>query len=302
MWHKYRMRKWIDIIREYADPDDRKTDPFYRGSAHRAPAALADRPGFSEWFSGSKVCAPDGSPLIAFHGSFEQFSEFKLQSENRRAYGFNRLGYWFDIDPRTPAHFAGYTHDIMASERQPTVGGVMPCVLSIKKPFHLDSEFIYRADTDELKQLEDELRIWDDLYMVQARHDDLGNLRHKNGGRLLTPDGKPFDEMKYRKMKKHRDEVRTRIIKIGDMAGDRIDGWDTLMKQLPRGAKSTDAEVDAFRNELIADGHDGIYLGDTAADFGTRDYAGTDWWIAFHPNQIKSIFAQSFSDSPDIMM
>ncbi len=296
------MRNWIDLIVEYADPEDRAKAPFYRGAAHYAPKALVDRPGFKEWFAGSKVCGPTGDPLIAFHGSFEQFSEFKLQSEKRRAYGFNRLGYWFDIDPRTPEHFAGYGNKkFMDNTYEQHAGGVMPCVLSIKKPFHLDSEYLYRDDADELQRLDAELNIWHDLYQVQSRRDDLGNLRHRNGGRLLTPDGKPFDEAKYRKMQKHREQVYAKIIKVERMDGDRIDGWDTLMKQLPRGPKSTDAEVDAFRDSLIAEGHDGIYLGDTAADFGTRDYAGTDWWIAFHPNQIKSILAPKFSDANDIM-
>ena len=91
---------------EYADPEDRMKDPFHRGEAHYAPP-LWDRPGFKQWFEGSKVCGPNGDPLIAFHGSFEQFTEFKLHSEKRQAYGFNRLGFWFDIDPRTPEYFAG---------------------------------------------------------------------------------------------------------------------------------------------------------------------------------------------------
>lgn len=230
------MRKWINLF-EYADPENRQNQTFYQGAAHYAPKSLWERPGFAEWFEGSKVCAPNGTPLMAFHGSFESFAEFKLDSENRRSYGFNRLGYWFDIDPRTPEYFAGYGDEHFMTRETAKGGSVMPCVLSIKKPLHLDSEFVYGNDDEESRNVK----------------------------------------------------------------SDRIDAWDNLMNLLPKRAKSSAAEVDAFRNQLISEGYDGIYLGDTAADFGTRNYVGTDWWIAFHPNQIKSIMAPKFSNSNDIM-
>ncbi len=296
------MRNWINLINEYADPDDRMQEPYYRGAAHRAPASLWDRPGFKEWFAGSRVAAPNGDPLIAFHGSFEQFSEFKLVSDKRRAYGFNRLGFWFDIDPRTPEYFAGYQADTLPHPNA-SAGGVMPCVLSIKKPFHLDSEFLYRADADELAELQKEYNVWSDAFYSSTR-DDYGNRVDSKGRPLKLPNGERFDDRKYREMQKQYDKLTRNLIQAGtrgEHGGDRIDGFDILLKQLPNGAKSSDEEVDEFKRQLIAEGHDGIYLGDTAADFASRKFSGTDWWIAFHPNQIKSIFAQSFSDSSDIM-
>ncbi len=286
------MRNWINLLTEYADPDDRKTKTFYQGQAHYAPKSLWDREGFTEWFSGSKVAAPNGDPLVAFHGTYEDFSEFKLSSKNRHSYGFNRLGFWFDIDPRTPEYFAGYgDKDLMSRDYPKTTGSVMPCVLSIKNPFHMDSDFIYMEDINELRVIEKE-------YMKMA--DQNSSVSRDPQGNARLPDGSVFDEMLFRKISKEYDRVRARIHSWDSMHSERIDGWTQLMKLLPNGVKSSDADVDAFRNELIANGHDGIYIGDTAADFATRDFAGTDWWIAFHPNQIKSIFAQSFTDSPDI--
>ena len=160
----------------------------------------------------------------------------------------------------------------------------MPCVLSIKKPFHLDSEFIYLPDIKELDQLHSD---W--LNLCDER--DSEKNEYKNHTLY----------MKARDAERKYNTKRAEIIRYEDEKGDRIDGWHTLMKQLPRGVKSTAAEVDGFQQELIQEGHDGIYLGDTAADFASRSYAGTDWWIAFHPNQIKSVFAKSFTDSNNIM-
>lgn len=292
------MRNWIQIINEYADPDKRKDDTFYQGTAHYAPKMIWERPGFKEWFAGSHVCAPNGEPLIAFHGSFEQFSEFKLVSERRRSYGFNRLGYWFDIDPRTPEYFAGYTGKTITTK----VGGIMPCVLSIKKPFSLDSEFIYTPDVEALNAIS---VLYDEISELKwsASHDSLGNLVNRETGEpLLLRDGRRLTDTLSRKIENEYDEKRRAIMTYEhDMeTGPRIDAFGELMKMLPNGAKSTDAEVEAFKQQLIAEGHDGIYLGDTAADFKTRGFAGTDWWIAFYPNQIKSIYAKSFTSSPDI--
>lgn len=284
--HKYSMRKWINLL-EYADPDKRQSDTFAQGSAHYSPD-LKDREGFSEWFAGSKVCGPTGDPLIAFHGSFEQFTEFKHQSDNRRSYGFNRLGFWFDVDPRTPEYFAGGK-------------SIMPCVLSIKNPFHLDSEFIYTPDIEELRTLSADFKEVSGAKM-SARRDNLGNLVDREGNPIILKNGKRLNDDLYRTIERAHDEKRREILSYENEASQRIDGFHSLMKMLPRGAKSTDAEVDAFKADLIQQGYDGIYLGDTAADFATRDYVGTDWWIAFRPNQIKSIFAKSFSDSPNIML
>jgi hypothetical protein len=288
------MRKWINLT-EAADPDN-KVDYYHKGESHYAPE-LQERTGFSKWFEGSRVVGPTGKPLIAFHGSFEQFMEFKLESERRRAYGFNRLGFWFDVDPRTPAYFAGYIDNKAGGS---SVGGIMPCVLSIKKPFHLDSEYIYSSEVTDLLLLRDRFREVSRLYTHSSR-DNLGNIVDRNGERVYLSSGELLTPSLYRDISRKYDEKKAKLIAPDGTGAPRIDGFDRLLKLLPKGAKSRDADVDAFRRELEAEGHDGIYLGDTAADFESRGFSSTDWWIAFKPNQIKSIFAKSFSDSPNIM-
>lgn len=277
------MRQWIDLINE----------SYIHTQFHSAPQGLRERPGFEEWFAGSKAIDENGEPLMVFHGSFEHFAEFKLESENRRAYGFNRLGYWFDVDPRTPEYYGGFGTRDRPSEK--SSGGVMPCVLSIKKPFYLDSEYLWSPEIEALSEIKAEYEAQCEQY-YKTKTDDLGNYR--------LPDNTFFNYQEYKKLEKEYDRLRQAIIASGfeDGRADRIDAFDTLMKCLPKGPKSSEAEVEEFRNQLIAEGHDGIYLGDTAADFGTRGLAPTGWFIAFHPHQIKSILAQSFSANSNNIM
>ncbi len=266
------MRKFIDII-------DRDDDHYSRTNMS-STSYLFEKPGFKEWFSGSKVHDDSGNPLVCYHGTFEDFSEFKLQSENRRAYGFNRLGFWFDVSPETPSYFSGKS------------GNIKPCVLSIKKPFYLDSEFLYKDDTDKLRQAHDTFKKYSDLHQT-VKLDDLGNYR--------LPDGKIFDFTSYKKSEIEYDTLRQKSIAYEHDPKIRDDAFNRLMSLLPNGSKSSDKEVDSFKQSLIDEGHDGIYLGDTAADFATRNFKSTDWFVAFYPNQIKSIFSERFSSSSNIM-
>lgn len=278
-----------DFINEYADPDDRSSKTFHQGSAHYAPETLWDRPGFKEWFNGSHVVAPNHQPLVAFHGTFEQFSEFAMENGKKVSYGFNRLGYWFDIDPRTPEFFAGYNYGGNNEIKDEPYGTVMPCVLSIKRPFHFDSEYVFVDDVKELRDAYTEMKDASERYFASKENSEDYNQNVSLYGLYSIA------KQKYNKK-------RDQIIAWNDGGIDRADGYTAMMKKLPNGMESSNAQVDEFRQELISAGYDGIYFGDTAADFETRDYAGTDWWVAFYPNQIKSIFAQSFSaNSNDIM-
>lgn len=287
------MRNFINLV-EGADPDS-KNSIYHRGSSHYAPD-LWEREGFANWFKGSQVIGPTGNPLIAFHGSFEQFSEFRFQSDRRRSYGFNRLGFWFDVDPTTPEYFAGYENGIAKG----THGGVMPCVLSIKKPLYLDSEFLYRDDAEELEQKQTLYRAASLLHMNSHR-DSLGNIVGRDGKSLRLPDGRLLTPKLYKEINDDYSNAKNKMINLAGGSSNRDDAFTHLMKLLPRGARSSDKEVDEFRQELESHGYDGIYLSDTAADFESRNFTSTDWWIAFRPNQIKSIFAKSFTDSPNIM-
>lgn len=235
---------------------------------------LEQHPGFQTWFAGSKAVLEDGSPQVCYHGTFEDFAEFAHISPNRRSYGFNRLGFWFDTDPRTPEYFAGYDQRPFGSGPH---GVIMPCYLSVKKPLYMDSEGLWGEDAEKLQL----------FYDMRQRH--IGGLT-RNGLKLTADiDGQPFDMDLFRRLG---DEVR-----VIERNYEKTDGWHRLMAHLPNGVKSKDHEVDEFKAAMIAEGYDGIYISDTLADHGSRNYTTTNWWVVFHPNQIKSAFARNFDGS-----
>jgi hypothetical protein len=254
------MRNFINLIEGFIDAKYRVGT---RTSITTQPDVL-NNPAFIKWFGKSKVSTTDGHPLVCYHGTYQDFTTFKPIGDNKLSHAFNRLGYWFDVNAETPSHFAGYQQNL-----QGTAGSVMPCFLRIVKPFFLDSEYVFDSDRDEL---------------VAARNAyfDLHKevMKGKAGSNLMKKTQEA--EKNYNKLKKELEEIRS-------------DGFWRLMKLLPNGAKSSSIEVAEFRDMLMSEGHDGIYLGDTTADWGTRGHKVTDWWITFHPNQIKSIYSKEFN-------
>ena len=245
-----------------------------------------DTPEFQNWFKGSWVVDKQGKPIVCYHGTFEDFAEFSYSPKNRTSYGFNRLGFWFDTDPRTPAWLAGYEED----GRYPNVGSIYPCYLSIKKPFYLDSEYLFGEDQEHMRELAARVKEYGKLFH-SAKRDQYGNARGPDGQPIRLPDGSIFTDRHYQNATKEYDNF---VEKLGNNQ-HRIDGFWKLMELLPDGIKSKTEDVVKFQQELISEGYDGIFLGDTIADFSSRNYETTHWWIAFHPNQIKSIFAKEFN-------
>jgi hypothetical protein len=225
---------------------------------------------FVSWFSNSRVCDPSGKPLVCYHGTFSDFDTFAHTKDlglGGAGSGFNRLGFWFDTDPRTPNWFAGY------DERSgPSRGGnVLPVYLRITNPLVMSSEYFH--DAAEVLHLTSETkRIFWELNKEK-------NEREKY--RL---------DIEYNAAKKKLDNF-LKLIKTS-----RIDGFDQILKMIPHDGKyASTIDTEAFRADIIAEGYDGIHISDTLADGASRSYDTTDWWLAFRPEQIKSVFSRNYN-------
>jgi hypothetical protein len=221
-------------------------------------AEVVFSPAFQAWFGGSKVIDSVGNPLVCYHGTFRDFSEFKHHAFGTAGSGFNRLGFWFDVNPDTANSFAGYEP---GADYASPGANVKPCYLSIQKPYVIEGDWLWDEDLDKLRALRAAINY------TRVHKDD--------GGHHLA-----VQEYKA---------LNARL-----MADD---AWSRVMSFLPNGVKSSTAEVAAFQQKLIDGGYDGIKMVDTLADGGTRDFKPTDWWIAFRPNQIKSVFNQNVDRS-----
>jgi hypothetical protein len=85
-----------------------------------------DTPEFKRWFKGSKVVDEIGRPLIVYHGTTQNFTEFK--DTGKRASGlWHGAGFYFSKSPFTASDYAG--EDLEGAN-------VLPVYLSIKNPFY----------------------------------------------------------------------------------------------------------------------------------------------------------------------
>lgn len=93
------------------------------------PAYQTSTPEFKKWFGNSKVTSADGTPLVVYHGTTEDFSSFpKEKRPSQRAHSA-ALGHFFTDDPEA----AGGTYAEGEGAR------IMPVFLSIKNPKRYDS-------------------------------------------------------------------------------------------------------------------------------------------------------------------
>lgn len=231
-------------------------------------ANVLDNSEFKAWFAGSKVIDNDNKPLVCYHGTFRDFAKFENHDNGWAGNGFNRIGFWFDVAPETPNWLAGYEEGYGVS----TGANVKPCYLSIKNPIIFTGEMIWEEDISNIqtlrKNMSDAFNYWNAV---------------KNGASWLSSEA----ELKYRNAGRAYDTAMSRFMKD--------DPWTRLRRLLPNGENATTSQVAEFQQECIVQGYDGIHLVQTMADAASRNYRPTDWWIAFKPNQIKSIFNQNYN-------
>lgn len=191
---------------------------------------------FRRWFHGSKVVDSSGKPLVVFHGTFEDFREFKLDSEKRRANGMNRLGFWFDVGTDTPNWFATGGLDS-------TGGKVLLAYLSIKRPFVFTSEPVFRDDEDTLARHsgDEQWGKFNKHVEMMDRQDSFDHMVRMIGAPSINDSGGP--RKREEAVERFRDEL------IGE-GYDGIHLPDTYADAGTRGGRRSDWWI-AFRSNQI---------------------------------------------------
>ena len=108
-------------------------------------------PAFKAWFKDSKVVAPSGEPLVAYHGSLSAFDEFRTtvnwgEGKARRAAWLGELGSWFAAPSGHPGEYdpenaAAVASDFVVDPRTDEYKAgaqVYPVYLSIKNPVEFE--------------------------------------------------------------------------------------------------------------------------------------------------------------------
>ncbi len=83
--------------------------------------SITDNENFKKWFEGSKAVDNNGNPLVVYHGTKKDFSEFNSNARGR--YDVGKLGYFFTANP-----------DIAAMYAKGKGGSITPVYISLQNP------------------------------------------------------------------------------------------------------------------------------------------------------------------------
>lgn len=104
----------------------------FRGQQH--PTTGTDTPEFQAWFRRSRVCNPDGSPRVVYHGTASIFDTFDHQHGGAATDASDAgLGFWFSD---STARASAAATDAAQSQHDAEIAGqqIIPVYLRIEKP------------------------------------------------------------------------------------------------------------------------------------------------------------------------
>lgn len=93
------------------------------------PSAPTETPQFKTWFKDSKVLGDDGGPLIVYHGTKSDFSEFDPEKMGVSDEGLAGKGFYFTYNPEEASSYA--LRDNFGSGDAPNV---IPAYISLQNP------------------------------------------------------------------------------------------------------------------------------------------------------------------------
>jgi hypothetical protein len=101
--------------------------------AQAAIKKITDTPEFKRWFAGSKVVDGQGRPLVVYHGTLADFTEFDLSKFGQTDSGSWGKGIYLSKNPDKAAEYA-LGNDYARAVGRPNDGTIMPVFVRIEKP------------------------------------------------------------------------------------------------------------------------------------------------------------------------
>jgi GNAT superfamily N-acetyltransferase len=116
-------QKSMDLMTRMNEESNRRADEVESGTLEMRDAPKApptDSAAFKKWFGDSKVVDENGEPVVVYHGTLKEFTQFEASKQDKRDAGF-----WFG-DAKNA--------NVYAASGEPRGNNVMPVYLSIKNP------------------------------------------------------------------------------------------------------------------------------------------------------------------------
>lgn len=286
------------------------------------------------WFAGSQVVNPDGSPKRMYHGTgggdIQAFDVNKIDPNGLYGPGFyftdspdvagstGGAGEWSDIDNNAVDNRAGYafqraafTIDDWSDAQWKTIREQI--IRESRNAREHDQQVGWSNAFDQMQRGRDKFREWvvtdappwlvDSLGIERHRHTmptiypvylsiknplDMDILLTDEIARLLI-DVTGFDEYDFREYPKR---IAEKEITVGDFYRE-IARWFFYMRKKEESVQPGKIRMN---RALIRAGYDGIHHqgGGVVGTFGDHEV-----WIAFSPNQIKSVFSAKFDPASD---
>ena len=110
-------------------PEAAQIKALYQG----ARAAQTETPEFKSWFGDSKVVDDNGKPLVVYHGTNRQITQFDGNKRAEKDAGWYGSGIYMTADPNTASAYSGY--DDFTKSADSDGSHVMPLYVSIQNPY-----------------------------------------------------------------------------------------------------------------------------------------------------------------------
>lgn len=104
---------------------------------------------FQDWFGDSKVVHIDGTPLVVYHGTDQNFGVFSGAAKSQSTHSAAGAGIFFARDPDVATSFSGRSLNAHPFWELKPGANVMPVYLSINKPMMLSVQAFKRATAKE---------------------------------------------------------------------------------------------------------------------------------------------------------
>jgi hypothetical protein len=132
---------------------------YFSGEVYsRTGRGQTDTDAFKRWFGASKVVDTDGKPLVVYHGTQADFTEFSTSPSSRRTKGGKALdnvgAIFFSDDPMVASAYAGVATSNLTGKPfawppgSENGGRVMPVYLSLKNPLTIDAKDSLYSDVE----------------------------------------------------------------------------------------------------------------------------------------------------------
>lgn len=151
------LRRLIDRRAEGNRDRRQRVDPQQEGNAEAAEDGLTEfdqslqteTDAFKRWFGDSKVVDENGRPLVVYHGTKGDFSEFKRAAGSRFDGGWFGDGFYLTASPELASAYAMRERDGSATSRP---SSVMPVYVKMENPYRVNLSELSHSEATNFTQ------------------------------------------------------------------------------------------------------------------------------------------------------